>query len=250
LTQHPPGDPDKIEFARRMLRDDPDIGVGSIKRAWRASGHRGKIGRGAIAMARDGLGPVHHTGPSGNGSGTPPAPLRLHPGGWGRALDELERDLDRVLRRVEDLGELPEVEELIRRSRKLVILATRPERPRVAVIGASTDSSKYGNKAVRAFRNAGFDVYPIHPTAERVEGLRAYASLDDLPVDRLDRVSFYVPPAVGMRLLGQVARKRVGEVWLNPGAESPELVELAEALGLNVVQACSILAVGEHPDRV
>ena len=128
--------------------------------------------------------------------------------------------------------------------------ASAASRPSVAVVGASTDRSKYGNKAVRAYRNAGFDVYPIHPRAERVEGILAYPSLDALPVERLDRVSFYVPAAIGLGVLDQVARKQVGELWLNPGAESPELVARAEALGLNVVQACSILAVGQHPDRV
>src|ERR1700724_3719601 len=98
----------------------------------------------------------------------------------------------------------------------------------VAVVGASTDRSKYGNKAVRAFRNSGFDVYPIHPRAAEVEGLVAYPSLDVLPVRQLDRVSFYVPPAIGLRVLDQVGRISIGELWLNPGAESPELVARAE----------------------
>jgi predicted CoA-binding protein len=128
--------------------------------------------------------------------------------------------------------------------------ASSTSRPTVAVVGASTSRAKFGNKAVRAFRNAGFEVFPIHPTADRVEGLKAYPSLDALPADRLDRVSFYVPPEVGLGLLEQVARKRVGEVWLNPGSDAPEVVERAEALGLNVIQACSILAVGEHPGRL
>jgi len=122
-------------------------------------------------------------------------------------------------------------------------------RPSVAVVGASTDRSKYGNKAVRAFRDAGFDVYPIHPRAGEVEGLTAYPTLGALPVERLDRVSFYVPPTVGLGVLDQVRGKTIGELWLNPGAESPELVARAEALGMKVIQACSILAVGKHPAR-
>jgi predicted CoA-binding protein len=125
-----------------------------------------------------------------------------------------------------------------------------PSRPTVAIVGASTSRAKYGNKAVRAFRSAGFEVFPIHPNAREVEGLRAYPSLDALPVEHLDRVSLYVPPSVGLGILDQVARKRVDEVWLNPGADAPEVVARAEALGLNVVQACSILAVGERPDRL
>ena len=124
-------------------------------------------------------------------------------------------------------------------------------RPTVAIIGASTDRSKFGNKAVRAYRNAGYEVVPINPHAREVEGMTAYATLDAAPAGRLDRVSFYVPPEVGLAVLDQVARRRadIGEIWLNPGAESPELAARAEALGLPVIQACSILAVGESPAR-
>jgi uncharacterized protein len=117
----------------------------------------------------------------------------------------------------------------------------------VAVIGASADRMKFGNKAVRAFRDAGWTVFPIHPALAEVEGLAAYRDLDALPVAALDQVSFYVPPKVGITLLEQVARKKVGEVWLNPGAESRPMLARADELGLNVIQACSILGAGRHP---
>jgi uncharacterized protein len=120
-------------------------------------------------------------------------------------------------------------------------------RPTVAVIGASADRSKYGNKAVRAFRDEGWDVFPINPGLSEVEGIPAFASLLDVPAAQLDWVSFYVPPSVGLQLLGEVAQKPVGEVWLNPGSESPELVTRAKRLGLKVIQACSIMAIGREP---
>jgi uncharacterized protein len=117
----------------------------------------------------------------------------------------------------------------------------------VAVVGASGDRSKFGNKAVRAFRDAGWTVFPIHPTLKEVEGIAAYPDLAALPVTRLDQVSLYVPPRVGIKVLDQVARKQVGQVWLNPGSESPEVLARAQELGLEVIQACSILGAGQHP---
>lgn len=117
----------------------------------------------------------------------------------------------------------------------------------VAVVGASADRTKFGNKAVRAFHDAGWMVFPIHPVLQRVEGLPVFGNLDALPVTSLDLVSFYVPPRIGLALLDQVRRKSVGELWLNPGSESPEMLARAEELGLNVIQACSILGAGRHP---
>ena len=120
--------------------------------------------------------------------------------------------------------------------------------PSVAILGASTDRSKYGNKAVRAFVARGFTVYPVNPKGGEIEGLPAYASLAAIPKDvKLDRISVYLPPAIGLKTLPEIAARKPGELWLNPGSESDELVEAAEKQGLNVVQACSIVAVGMSP---
>ncbi len=119
----------------------------------------------------------------------------------------------------------------------------------VAVIGASSDRSKYGNKAVRAFVKQGYTVVPIHPRETEIEGLKVYASILDVP-GTVDMASVYRPPSLGVQVLEDIARKQVPEVWLNPGAESPELVERARALGLKPIVACSIRGVGEDPSEL
>jgi uncharacterized protein len=120
-------------------------------------------------------------------------------------------------------------------------------KPTIAIIGASPQRSKFGNRAVRAFARLGYEVYPVHPTALTIEGHTAFRSILDVPVAELDRISIYLPPDVGLRVIEDVARKPAREVWLNPGAESPELIERARALGLNVVVACSIVGAGASP---
>jgi len=117
----------------------------------------------------------------------------------------------------------------------------------VAVIGASADRSKFGNKAVRAFRDQGWLVFPIHPHRAEIEGVRAYPRLRDVPTPHLDRVSFYVPPEVGLSVIDDLAGMSVGEIWLNPGSESTELLQRLSQLGLATIQACSILALGRDP---
>jgi len=117
----------------------------------------------------------------------------------------------------------------------------------VAVIGAGPDRHKFGNKSVRAHAWAGYTVYPIHPTAETVEGLTAFRSVVDVPVEKLDRVTVYLPPAVGLKVLPEIATKQPGEVWFNPGADSPEVLAEARRLGLNVIAGCSIVNLGTSP---
>ncbi|MCA9078300.1 MAG: CoA-binding protein [Planctomycetaceae bacterium] len=121
--------------------------------------------------------------------------------------------------------------------------------PITVILGASADRSKYGNKSVRAHVQAGYEVYPINPKAEKIEGLQAYASIADLPTHEVDRVSVYLPPAIGMQMIEEIAGLSTGEVWFNPGSESPELLARAHALGLNVVQACSIVDLGLSPSQ-
>ncbi len=116
----------------------------------------------------------------------------------------------------------------------------------VAIIGASNDRRKYGNKAVRAYVKQGYTVYPVNPNESQVETLPAWKSIKDVPV-RPERISVYVPPQVLIRLLPDIAARGCDELWLNPGTESPEVLAEAERLGLNVVQACSILDVGVSP---
>lgn len=118
--------------------------------------------------------------------------------------------------------------------------------PSVAVIGASNARHKYGNKAVRAYLRQGWTVYPVNPTETTVEGLKVYPTLADVP-GPVDRVSMYVPPAVGVTLLDAVKAKGAPELFLNPGSESDELLARATALGLEPIQACSIVDIGERP---
>ena len=118
----------------------------------------------------------------------------------------------------------------------------------IAVLGASADRSKFGNKCVRAYASKGWEVYPVHPKAEEIEGHKAYARLEDIPV-ALERVSVYLPPAVGIGLLEQIADKGAKEVWLNPGAADPELLEKAANLGLRAIAACSIVDIGLSPSQ-
>src|SRR5438046_1938719 len=104
----------------------------------------------------------------------------------------------------------------------------------VAIIGASSDPAKYGNKAVRAYLRQGWTVHPVSPKGGTIEGLAVYRSILDVP-GRLDRTSMYVPPSVGLTLLEDILQKGPGEFFLNPGSESDKLIETARTMGLEPI---------------
>jgi predicted CoA-binding protein len=118
----------------------------------------------------------------------------------------------------------------------------------VAVIGASSNRGKYGNKALRAFASQGYTVIPINPHEREIEGHRAYASVLDVPGE-IDMATVYVQPSAGVQVMEELAKKGVAEVWLNPGADEGPVVARARQLGLNTVQACSIIGIGDSPGR-
>lgn len=117
----------------------------------------------------------------------------------------------------------------------------------VAILGASRDRRKFGNKAVRAHRQQGYEVFPVNPNAAEVEGLTAYPDLASVPSKHLDRISVYLPPDVGLALLKEIQKRGATEVWFNPGSESPELIDRAEQMGLDIIRACSIVDLGANP---
>jgi predicted CoA-binding protein len=116
----------------------------------------------------------------------------------------------------------------------------------VAIIGASADRNKFGNKAVRAFLQKGWTVYPVNPRETQIEGLPAFQSIRDVPL-RPKLISVYLPPPVLEKSLPDIAARGCDELWLNPGTESDAVLAEAARLSLKTVQTCSIIALGLSP---
>jgi predicted CoA-binding protein len=122
-------------------------------------------------------------------------------------------------------------------------------KPTVAILGASADRSKFGNKSLRAHAQSGYEVYPVNPKGGQIEGLAVYRTLAEVPVSRLDRVSVYLPPVAGLGMIEEIAAKGCDEVWFNPGSESPEILAQARRLGLKAIADCSIVGLGLSPSQ-
>jgi predicted CoA-binding protein len=120
--------------------------------------------------------------------------------------------------------------------------------PSIAVVGASADRSKFGNKCVRAYLRRGYRVFPVNPRGGEIEGQTVYPSLEQLPAEP-DRISLYLPPAGTRSLLPALSRFPGAEVWFNPGTADPPLLEEARRLGVDVRDGCSIVDAGLSPSQ-
>ena len=116
----------------------------------------------------------------------------------------------------------------------------------VAIVGASRDRRKFGNKAVRAFAKAGWKVFPVNLEASHVEGLKAFRTLADVP-ERIDRVSIYLHPQDTLAILPTIVTLEPTDVWLNPGSADRRVVERGRELGLPLISGCSIVDIGLSP---
>jgi len=119
---------------------------------------------------------------------------------------------------------------------------------RVAIVGASRNRAKFGNKSVRAHAAAGWRVVPVNLRGGEIEGVPVARSLAEAGAP-LDRVSVYLPPGKSLALLPELAAAAPREVWFNPGAADERVFEEARRLGLVVVDGCSIVDVGFSPEQ-
>lgn len=103
-----------------------------------------------------------------------------------------------------------------------------------AVVGASKDRSKFGNKVLRCYLQHNLTAYPVHPTADEVEGLAVYRDLSSLP-QSVDGVSIITPPPVTERAVDEAIKLGIRNIWIQPGAEHPAAISRAEAAGINVI---------------
>ena len=116
---------------------------------------------------------------------------------------------------------------------------------RFAVVGASTNRSKYGNKCLRCYQQNGRDVVPVHPRETEVEGLPVAASLTEIDPPP-EAISVITPPAVSLRVVEEAARLGIRHVWLQPGAEDAAVIRRAEELGIDLIAGgpCLLVVLG------
>jgi uncharacterized protein len=114
-----------------------------------------------------------------------------------------------------------------------------------AVVGASSDRSKYGNKVLRCYVQNGRRAIPVNPREGEVEGIATVPDLASLP-EPVHGVSIITPPPITERIVEDAAKAGLKRLWMQPGAESAKAVRRAEELGLSVIAngPCLLVSLG------
>jgi len=109
-----------------------------------------------------------------------------------------------------------------------------------AVVGATDDTTKYGNEIFLNLRSRGYEVYPVNPRLKEFEGIRCYPSLSDIPV-KVDVVDFVVPSQVTEEILKECKRLGLDRIWLQPGSESETAINYCHENNLKVVHDVCVM---------
>ena len=114
-----------------------------------------------------------------------------------------------------------------------------------AVVGASTDRSKYGNKVLRAYLQADRQVYAVHPTANEIEGLPVYPALASIP-GIVHGISIITPPPITEKIVAEAGALNIKNLWIQPGAENEQAIALAHSYQMNLIAGgdCLLVAIG------
>ena len=111
---------------------------------------------------------------------------------------------------------------------------------KLAVVGVSRQGKKFGNFAFRELRSKGYELFPVHPQTETIEGERCYSSLSSLP-EPVDGVLIVVPPAQTEQVVRDAAAAGIRRVWMQQGAESPAAIKFCQESGIQEVHGECIL---------
>ena len=109
-----------------------------------------------------------------------------------------------------------------------------------AVVGASNDPKKFGNRIYRALRDSGYRVWPVNRHEAVIEGDRAYPNLAALP-EVPSVVNFVIPPRASLEVAREAIDLGVRALWFQPGAENVEAAREARLAGLVVIEDCILV---------
>ena len=119
----------------------------------------------------------------------------------------------------------------------------------IAVIGASNNKEKFGNKCVRAYKSKDYIVFPVNPKEQEIEGLKCFKNITEIP-EPIDIVSLYLKPEITKNIINDIISVKPKLIYFNPGTEDEEIINTLKETDIEVKKECSIVAIEINPDEL
>ncbi len=110
----------------------------------------------------------------------------------------------------------------------------------MVLVGMSRDPKKFSRAAYKELISKGFEVYPMSPNLDEVDGARCYRDYSELPKG-ITHALMLTPKDKTADSLESAVNYGVTHAWLQQGAETPEALEVARKHNLSVVSKACIL---------
>ena len=104
----------------------------------------------------------------------------------------------------------------------------------IALVGASNDPKKYGNKILLDLVSKGYNVAPINSKEDTIAGIKSYKNILDLK-EPPSIINFVVPPSIGLQITKELVKNNLDNYWYQPGAESEEISSFLKANKKNFI---------------
>jgi predicted CoA-binding protein len=111
---------------------------------------------------------------------------------------------------------------------------------KILVLGASNNPDRISNQAVKRLIESGYEVLPVHPKENQIEGLKTFSSLKQVS-DSVDTISVYVNPSILKSLIEDIRKLQPRRIIFNPGSESPEAEKIFRENGIETENACTLV---------
>ncbi|MGE0762369.1 MAG: CoA-binding protein [Bdellovibrionales bacterium] len=110
----------------------------------------------------------------------------------------------------------------------------------VAILGASPDTERFANKAMKKLEAFGHKTVLVNPAYQEIDSRQVHSSLSDIhqPIDTL---TMYVGPQISSTMIEEILDLRPQRVIFNPGSESPSVIKALEENRINYVKACTLV---------
>ena len=113
-----------------------------------------------------------------------------------------------------------------------------------ALIGASNNKDKYGYILLNYLKDNDFHIIPVNPKEKEILGIKAYSKLSEIKIN-IDTVIFVVPPMVTEKVLEEVNKLKIKNVWLQPGSESETAIKYCQENNISCIHNACVMQVNK-----